>query len=61
MDSDDSTAARAFGLQSFPYWVAIDADGTVALRVSGELPEVLGRSPDEAFAFMADFAAASEE
>ncbi len=61
MDSEESTAARAFGLPAFPYWVALDADGTVALRVSGELPDVLGRSAEEAFSFMADFAAAPNE
>ncbi len=61
MDDEDGTAATAFGLPAFPYWVALDADGTVALRVSGELPDVLDRSPDEAFTFMADFAAAEDE
>ena len=60
MDNEESDAARAFGLTAFPYWVAIDADGTVALRVSGELSERLGRPADEAFSFLADFAAAEE-
>ncbi|MEO1062489.1 MAG: TlpA disulfide reductase family protein [Actinomycetota bacterium] len=61
MDSENNDAARAFGLNAFPYWVALDADGTVALRLSGELPDVLGRPAEEAFAFMADFAAADAE
>lgn len=41
VDDPDSSAARAFGLRSFPYFVFVNADGTVALRGSGELP------PDE--------------
>ena len=36
---DDATdsAARAFGLSAYPYFVAIDADGNVVARTSGEL------------------------
>jgi thiol-disulfide isomerase/thioredoxin len=30
-------AAQAYGLSSFPFWVAVDADGTVVDRQSGEL------------------------
>jgi len=36
-DDADSTAASAFGLTSFPYFVAIGADGTVVERASGEI------------------------
>lgn len=41
-DSTDSAAAAAFGLTGYPFWVAINADGTVAARLSSEQPpEVL--------------------
>lgn len=33
----NGAAAEAYGLTSFPYWVAVDADGTVVERRSGEL------------------------
>jgi cytochrome c biogenesis protein CcmG, thiol:disulfide interchange protein DsbE len=33
----DNTAATATGLPAFPYFVAVDGDGKVALRVTGEL------------------------
>ncbi len=36
-DSPESTIAQSFGLQSFPYWVAADADGTVVQRAGGRL------------------------
>jgi thiol-disulfide isomerase/thioredoxin len=36
-DDETGTVARAFGLSSFPYFVAVDADGTVVERASGEL------------------------
>jgi thiol-disulfide isomerase/thioredoxin len=36
-DSADSQAAQAWGLSSFPYLVAVRADGTVAARGIGEL------------------------
>ena len=36
-DSADDAAADAFGLTSFPYFVAIGADGSVTARASGEL------------------------
>lgn len=35
-DDVDGTAARAFGLTSYPYFVAVKGDGTVAARASGE-------------------------
>ncbi len=41
VDADESVA-RSYGLASFPYWVAIDSDGSVAMRTTGELtPEQL--------------------
>ena len=36
-DDEDNSAAQAFGLSAFPYFVAIDADGNVVARTSGEL------------------------
>jgi cytochrome c biogenesis protein CcmG/thiol:disulfide interchange protein DsbE len=36
-DDEASTVAQAFGLSSFPYFVAVDADGKVVERASGEL------------------------
>jgi thiol-disulfide isomerase/thioredoxin len=36
VDGDD-TAAQASGLSAYPFFVAIDGDGTVVLRASGEL------------------------
>lgn len=38
-DSDVSAGADAFGLTAFPYFVAIDKDGKVAARASGELEQ----------------------
>ena len=41
VDGDGSIATR-YGLSAFPYWVAVNADGTVAARLTGELtPEQL--------------------
>ena len=37
-DDTDGTAAQAFGLTGYPYFVAVRADGTVAARASGEQP-----------------------
>jgi cytochrome c biogenesis protein CcmG, thiol:disulfide interchange protein DsbE len=37
-DSSDGTAADAFGLSSFPYFVALDSAGKVVARTSGEMP-----------------------
>jgi len=37
VDSEQSEAANAYGLTSFPYFVAIDASGKVVARTSGEL------------------------
>lgn len=37
MDDSDASALRAYGLGSFPAWAAVNADGTVAARATGEL------------------------
>ncbi len=36
-DDDSYSVAAAYGLGSFPYFVAVDEDGNVAMRASGEL------------------------
>lgn len=36
-DDDAQTAAQAFGLSAFPFFVAVDAQGMVTVRGSGEL------------------------
>ena len=36
-DDEASAAAKAFGLSAYPFFVAIDADGEVVARTSGEL------------------------
>jgi len=33
-----NAVANAYGLSAFPYWVFVNADGTVAGRLTGELP-----------------------
>jgi thiol-disulfide isomerase/thioredoxin len=38
-DSEDDAAASAWGLQAFPYFVALDGDGKVVARTSGELTQ----------------------
>lgn len=35
VDDGDASAAMALGMSGTPYWVFVDADGHVALRVSG--------------------------
>jgi thiol-disulfide isomerase/thioredoxin len=35
----DNTAAEAYGLPAFPYWVAVDAEGLVVQRATGELTD----------------------
>jgi cytochrome c biogenesis protein CcmG/thiol:disulfide interchange protein DsbE len=37
VDDGDSSALRAFGNGGFPYWVFTNSDGTVALRLEGEI------------------------
>jgi len=39
VDDPDGTAASAFGLSGFPYFVAVGPDGTVVQRTSGQLTE----------------------
>jgi thiol-disulfide isomerase/thioredoxin len=36
-DSTDSDAARAFGLSAYPFYVVVDAKGSVVTRTSGEM------------------------
>ena len=36
-DSGEKTAATAMGVSGFPFFVLLDADGKVALRISGEI------------------------
>lgn len=38
LDGADSPAAQAYSLPGFPYFVALNADGTVSQRGSGEVP-----------------------
>ena len=45
-DDPNYTAAGAYGLSSFPYFVVLDADGNVAARTSGEI------EPDELVALL---------
>jgi thiol-disulfide isomerase/thioredoxin len=37
VDDEQGTAATAFGLSGFPFFVVVDAQGAVVTRVSGEL------------------------
>ena len=37
VDSTDSSAARAYGLESTPFWVFVDAEGKVVGRASGTI------------------------
>jgi cytochrome c biogenesis protein CcmG/thiol:disulfide interchange protein DsbE len=37
-DSADKKAANAFGLSGYPYFVLVDAQGKVFMRLSGEIP-----------------------
>jgi len=43
VDSPSSEIAQSFGLTGFPYWVAVNGDGVVVDRVSGQIGEVLFR------------------
>jgi cytochrome c biogenesis protein CcmG/thiol:disulfide interchange protein DsbE len=38
LDDADRTVAGYYGLDAFPFWVFVGADGSVAGRTSGELP-----------------------
>jgi cytochrome c biogenesis protein CcmG, thiol:disulfide interchange protein DsbE len=51
MDDQQSTAGQAFGLTSFPFWVVVDADGNVLLRLGGAL------GPEQIDALMQSIAA----
>jgi thiol-disulfide isomerase/thioredoxin len=37
-DSAEGAAAQAFGLDAFPYFVAVDSSGEVVARTAGEIP-----------------------
>jgi hypothetical protein len=37
VDDQAQTAAQAYGLPAFPYWVFVDGDGNVVQRLTGEL------------------------
>jgi thiol-disulfide isomerase/thioredoxin len=39
VDDEESTAANAFGLASYPFFVVVDGSGKVVYRVSGEISE----------------------
>lgn len=39
VDSPTGDLAAGFGLTAFPFWVAVDGDGTVLTRLSGRLTE----------------------
>jgi thiol-disulfide isomerase/thioredoxin len=39
LDDEQSTAAAAYGLSSYPFLVFLDGDGKVVARASGELPK----------------------
>lgn len=39
VDSPELALANGYGLTSFPYWVAVDGDGTVVARMAGEIGE----------------------
>jgi thiol-disulfide isomerase/thioredoxin len=39
LDDSAGSMAAAYGLTRFPYWVVVDADGTVVSRTTGELTE----------------------
>jgi hypothetical protein len=38
LDDEAGTAARSYGLSSYPFLVFLDADGKVVARTSGEVP-----------------------
>jgi len=49
VDSEESELATAYGLGGFPYWILVDATGTVMHQSSGELTE-------EQFGYLVDLA-----
>jgi len=47
-DSPDNTAAKAFGLNAFPFFVFVTADGKVDFRFPGEIrPEALFKAAEQ--------------
>ncbi|OFW67104.1 MAG: hypothetical protein A2Z12_03450 [Actinobacteria bacterium RBG_16_68_21] len=38
VDDEAYSVGTAFGLSAFPFWVFVNADGTLAARTTGELP-----------------------
>lgn len=38
-DDEEGTAAAAYGLSAFPFWVVLDSSGQVVERFSGQLPD----------------------
>lgn len=51
MDDQNGTAGRAYGLTSYPFWVAVGSDGNVLGRLGGEL------GPEQIEALMQSIAA----
>ena len=41
----DGSVADAYGLSAFPYWVAVDREGKVVMRATGELAARAARRP----------------
>ncbi len=37
LDDADNSIARAYGVDSFPFFVVVDSEGKAVFRVSGEL------------------------
>jgi thiol-disulfide isomerase/thioredoxin len=37
LDDEQSRAGLAYGVNAFPFWVVLDSEGKVALRLTGEL------------------------
>ena len=37
-DDSDNTVHTAYGAGGFPFWVFVNSDGTVAVRVAGSTP-----------------------
>jgi thiol-disulfide isomerase/thioredoxin len=50
-DDRQGTAATAYGLPAFPYWVGLDSEGKVLFRFTGELDQ---EGVETVFAFVAE-------
>ncbi len=37
VDNEDNAVSTAFGLNAFPFWTAVDAEGRVVFRTAGAL------------------------